>query len=539
MSPPAKGPSKAAAGGSGVMAIESDLVRLIGALAARPAKLLRSGLPGKRDYRSFNKNLINPNEICDAKRMEDTGRLLFIYELAYRLDLLTERDGMVTCDLRAAEEFFAQDPTSRIRRMLSAYNGMVLWEEFSYTEGLLIVPEEGEPVNDDPVPSAARLVLARKLVIEALGKFARAKPRPFALRTVIGNIKKEGFRLVGADDDARRPPPKKGADDGAYRSIRVSGPLGAFRRAIWPGDWDLVEGALLETICRESLVWLGLAEQVDEKRFRLSPAGRTILGDGSDLPEEVTSKSLVVQPNFELLLFPEGRTPATMFAVERFARPGEEEGQVLTYRITRESVYGAVKDGMGIDQLLSFLEARASSALPQNVRRTLSTWASQFDRVVLMKGCLLVEGGTAKELDAQLKRLKGLRTERVTPTMVMVSPVDAAEAHKRLERKSCVVLDLSGPPPACITVSGELVIELSTELSDLTIHYTFDGSDPDAHYPKYEAPLTLPKNAPTLRVVTCRDGAALGRIITIPVAELGSRAEASSAHSTSQLGVWT
>ena len=70
----------------------------------------------------------------------------------------------------------------------------------------------------------------------------------------------------------------------------------------------------------------------------------------------------------------------------------------------------------------------------------------------------------------------------------------------------------------------ELVIELSAELPDLVIHYAFDGSDPDAHYPKYEAPLTVPKDAALLRVVTCRNGTPVGRVISAPIADLEERA---------------
>ena len=74
------------------------------------------------------------------------------------------------------------------------------------------------------------------------------------------------------------------------------------------------------------------------------------------------------------------------------------------------------------------------------------------------------------------------------------------------------------------TADKKLAIELSTELPDLTIHYTFDGSDPDAHYPKYETPLKVPKNATMLRVVTCRNGRLIGRVISVSVAELEKRA---------------
>ena len=72
---------------------------------------------------------------------------------------------------------------------------------------------------------------------------------------------------------------------------------------------------------------------------------------------------------------------------------------------------------------------------------------------------------------------------------------------------------------------GGLEITLETELEGLDIHYTFAGPEPDAHYPRYEKPLRVPKNAADLRVVTCRNGVSVGRQIRVPIAELEQRAK--------------
>lgn len=74
------------------------------------------------------------------------------------------------------------------------------------------------------------------------------------------------------------------------------------------------------------------------------------------------------------------------------------------------------------------------------------------------------------------------------------------------------------------SADGSLEIVLGTEIEDLEIRYTFAGPDPDAHYPRYEKPLRVPKNAAELRVVTCRNGRKMGRQINMPIAELEKRA---------------
>ena len=75
------------------------------------------------------------------------------------------------------------------------------------------------------------------------------------------------------------------------------------------------------------------------------------------------------------------------------------------------------------------------------------------------------------------------------------------------------------------SADGSLEIALGTEIEGLEIHYTFAGPDPDAHYPRYEKPLRVPKNAAELRVVTCRNGRIMGRQINMPIAELEKRAK--------------
>jgi hexosaminidase len=73
--------------------------------------------------------------------------------------------------------------------------------------------------------------------------------------------------------------------------------------------------------------------------------------------------------------------------------------------------------------------------------------------------------------------------------------------------------------------TATIIVKLGTEIEGLSIHYSFDNSFPDQFYPKYSAPLTVPKDAVALKVVTCRDNKPLGRMIVMPVTELRKRAK--------------
>lgn len=74
------------------------------------------------------------------------------------------------------------------------------------------------------------------------------------------------------------------------------------------------------------------------------------------------------------------------------------------------------------------------------------------------------------------------------------------------------------------TADRQLSIELSTEIEGLDIYYSFDNSTPDHFYPKYSTALVPPKDAGTLRVITYRGKKPIGRLMSMPIAELQKRA---------------
>ena len=67
---------------------------------------------------------------------------------------------------------------------------------------------------------------------------------------------------------------------------------------------------------------------------------------------------------------------------------------------------------------------------------------------------------------------------------------------------------------------GTLKIKLDTEIDDLTIYYTFDNTDPDCYGKKYDSPLSVPKNATRLRVITYKDEKPVGKVITLRIDEM-------------------
>jgi len=72
----------------------------------------------------------------------------------------------------------------------------------------------------------------------------------------------------------------------------------------------------------------------------------------------------------------------------------------------------------------------------------------------------------------------------------------------------------------------ELVVSMSTEVKGLDIYYTFDNTNPDPHYPKYDGtPVKFPLGATQLNVITYRNGHPIGQQVNIKKDELAKRVD--------------
>ena len=71
---------------------------------------------------------------------------------------------------------------------------------------------------------------------------------------------------------------------------------------------------------------------------------------------------------------------------------------------------------------------------------------------------------------------------------------------------------------------GELFVELKNEIPGLQIHYSFDNSYPDNHYPSASGLVAVPKDAELMRIVSYRGSKMMGRMMNISRVDLVKRA---------------
>jgi len=164
------------------------------------------------------------------------------------------------------------------------------------------------------------------------------------------------------------------------------------------------------------------------RAWQLTALGARVLGAESK-SIETGAQPLIVNPDFEVLVLPEGDVTDVIHTLDGWAQRVKTE-DVVHFMLTRESVEAAVGRGRVIDDLLQFLEARSRGDLPQNVHYSLANWAGSVSFATLEPGVLL---GTRDEatLDKILSvpEMEALLRRRLGPTEALLR---AAPEDKKL-----------------------------------------------------------------------------------------------------------
>ena len=184
-----------------------------------------------------------------------------------------------------------------------------------------------------------------------------------------------------SDPDFQRP-------DGDYDSWYVRHEAsGRFLRGF--EHWHDVEGALIAHVVTGPVHWLGATDVggTDSEPtasapdcplgivpasavFRLTRSGAVLLGLTADAPLEENRRRLTVRPDFSVLA-PFGTRVLDRFRLSRFAE-WERSHPEYCYRITRQSLLRAHKQGISSKRILAFLQRASASDLPPNIIDTLS-----------------------------------------------------------------------------------------------------------------------------------------------------------------------
>jgi hypothetical protein len=148
-----------------------------------------------------------------------------------------------------------------------------------------------------------------------------------------------------------------------------------------------VPGETLQQLCWHLLVWvkkrlypLGLVDVgLREGRptaLRLSRLGACLLEAEPAGKVGGVRSQVIVNPDFEVLVYPGDDVHEVVHAFDKFARRLKSD-HVHQFKLELETVRQALRDGLRIDAIVRELTDRSRTAIPQNVLYTLAEWGNK------------------------------------------------------------------------------------------------------------------------------------------------------------------
>jgi hypothetical protein len=149
---------------------------------------------------------------------------------------------------------------------------------------------------------------------------------------------------------------------------------------------------------------------------RLTDLGLEVLGVDVGAPPANGSSPLVVNPDFEVLVFPEGNVLPVVHTLDRFAVRTQSE-EVSRYRIDKDGVERAVSKGMSAEAILAFLSEHSRNPIPQNVEYSIRDWGEKIAFATQREIVLLrVDSETVLDRVLALPGVRDMVVERISPT---------------------------------------------------------------------------------------------------------------------------
>lgn len=410
--------------------VQRDVYLLLHEIRANPIKLLKSGDVGKRDSQRLEKVIpraaAGPGDPTAAAR-EDGSWFDFLWFLVQRAQLTRVEPGRLLLS-EAGEAFLQQSEAAQARALCRAWLDLLAWHELLRAPTLAF-----ETIGFGDVPSPHQVRAARYTLRELLLR-EQVYPAWYSVDSLIASMRR--FRLGFLIPQRSRAgyfaqPRGMSADAIPYVGIfeKGSSPRRYFDKR---QDWERVEGAFLKSVLEEPLLWLGLVRlgyrDGELVAFQLTQRGAYALGllaqePASPAPSE-GARALVVQPNFEVVVYLETAGVPLLVQLDRFAERVRLDRAAL-YRLTRAALYRGLQDGLTLPQILRTLERHNAGPIPQNVTYTLAEWEQLYQRIRVYRRVTLVEIEGEEEL-IRLRREPKLAQAREVASGILLVPEDGS-----------------------------------------------------------------------------------------------------------------
>lgn len=182
---------------------------------------------------------------------------------------------------------------------------------------------------------------------------------------------------------------------------------------------------------------------------RLTALGRSLLAEKGDITLPEFPKTLLVQPNMELMAYRQGLQPRLVAELSQVAT-WKTLGAACMLVIDQHSVHRGLEAGASFESLSKLFEQHCVHPPPNNVMEALRTWAAKRDRLAVYQGVNLLEFLTKTDLDDAISRgLKGLAL--ADRYLLVENEEDIEYRHFR----TLGTRDYTLPPTQCVGVSED------------------------------------------------------------------------------------
>jgi hypothetical protein len=220
-------------------------------------------------------------------------------------------------------------------------------------------------------------------------------------------------------------------------------------------DGEIIAGMLSSSLQEMGLVALGFAEEASVQdglfeiknpdAFAFTELAAQVIWNHT--PEETSSsgeraRTLIVQPNFELLLLQPDYT--TLYKLLPFTK-AEQIDIVSRLTLTQESVRRGVEAGWGVERIISVLQACSQKELPQNVLYTLEDWGRLYKNATISQ-IILIEVSSEAIADEILAapKLRSLELRRLGPCAIAVGSQTSLQVLRTALEKEGIILHIQG-----------------------------------------------------------------------------------------------
>ncbi len=382
-------------------------------LRSAPARLLKSGGLSKRDLRRIARNLGLTDDDLQLAHVDDLCTTLMTLNLTRRREnTLEARDD------EQAMLFWNSALPKQARRLMQVYPklpathppNIIPISRHVYVSSLLTRP----------------LHEMRQNLIDTLHDLS---PLHWTHISLI-------FMLLGANDKGSFLfPPREYEKLHANLSWQYRDNHAAFDRILHSVEWDTLL-TFLEELHSLGILDLGYIRDATlppRRRLRYirytSALRADHTGTSSPTPDDW---QLVLQPDYQLLAI--GAVPLGILASIEWIAERERMGTgLITYRITRQSIYRAFQRGDTVRIILAFLEKNTGRPIPQNVARTIEEWGEQYERIRVRRDVTILQVSHASLLETLLED-DVLRTylHRLDETTAWLRDKDIPSVERRL-----------------------------------------------------------------------------------------------------------